>query len=338
MERPVIDAHIHFGAPADEQSGCYWSEEFEHTAAYYVMLFLTHSLFRKINIARMQKHLLNVINSAKLVSHSIVLALDEVYDEQGNKHPEMTHLYVPNSYLIDLKKTNPRILLGASVHPHRQDWQDELDYCIENGAVLCKWIPSSQQIKPDHPTCMPFYKKLAQTGLPLLAHAGPEYAIPTSDKNYDIYNNPKYLRRALDEGVTVILAHCAMPYFGFLDVDYHDDFEDFLKLFKEAEHNGWNLYADLSAIATPLRAPYVEKVKQEISEHRLLFGSDYPIPASELSYNKVKGFFSWIKYVFRVWTTRNPLDKNYKIIRKMKFGKKVFTNGNRLFNITSAPG
>ncbi len=335
MENNIIDVHLHFGAPADEQSGCYWSEKFEKTAAYYAMRLITNSLFRKITLQRMQKHLLNVINGAKFVSRSVVLALDEVYDEQGRVHPDMTHLHVPNSYLVHLKKTNPRILLGASVHPYRNDWQDELDYCIENGAVLCKWIPSSQQIKPDHSKCMPFYKKLARAGLPLLAHAGPEYAIPTSNKQFDVYNNPKYLRKALDEGVTVILAHCAMPYFAFLDTDYYDDFEDFLKLFKEAEHNSWNLYADLSAIATPLRAPYVETVRNEIPPDRLLFGSDYPIPASEFSYNKIRGFFSWIKYVFKVWTTKNPLDKNYRIVKKMKFGDEVFANAAKLFSITS---
>jgi len=32
--------HIHFGAPEDVQSGCYWSKEFEKTAAYLAMLLL----------------------------------------------------------------------------------------------------------------------------------------------------------------------------------------------------------------------------------------------------------------------------------------------------------
>ncbi len=83
MGNNIIDVHIHFGAPADEQSGCYWSEEFEKTAAYYVMVLLTHSLFHKITGQRMQKHLLKVINGSKCVACNFVLALDEVYDEQG---------------------------------------------------------------------------------------------------------------------------------------------------------------------------------------------------------------------------------------------------------------
>jgi len=26
MSKKIIDVHVHFGAPKDEESGCYWSE------------------------------------------------------------------------------------------------------------------------------------------------------------------------------------------------------------------------------------------------------------------------------------------------------------------------
>ena len=332
MNNQIIDLHVHFGAPKDEESGCYWSKDFEKTAAYWAMRIITKSLFTKVNIQKVQKKLLKVINKSKHVDKSILLAMDEVYDKSGARHPEWTHLYVPNMYIANLAKENDRILFGASVHPYRKDWSDELDKCIAHKAVLCKWIPSSQQIDPSSDTCTPFYKKLSDHKLPLLCHAGPEYAIPTSNKKYNERNNPKYLRKALDQGVIVIFAHCALPYFGTLDVDYTDDLAEFYKLFKEAERNNWNLYADLSALATPLRAPYIEDILNKIPAERLLFGSDYPIPASELSYTKTKNIMKWIKFVWKMIHLKNPLDKNYHLIRKMGFDDSIFTNAQKLFS------
>ena len=331
MNSGIIDIHIHFGAPKDEQSGCYWSEEFTETAAYYAMLLLTKSRFKRVNIRRVRKHMLRTINRSKYVHRSVLLAMDQVYDEQGAVHPEWTHLFVPNRYMADLAKDNDRVLFGASVHPYRGDWSEELDYCLESKAVLCKWIPSSQMINPAHAKCIPFYRKLADHRLPLLSHAGPEYALPTSDKAYEEFNNPKYLRTALDQGVTVIVAHCALPYFWLLDVDYQDDFKEFLKLFEDSERNGWNLYADLSAICSPLRSPYVDEIMDHVPPERLLFGSDYPIPLSELSYNKSKSFPSWLRFVLRVALMKNPLDKNYLLVREMGFDDSVFTNASGLF-------
>ncbi|MCP2519241.1 amidohydrolase family protein [Candidatus Aminicenantes bacterium AC-335-A11] len=331
MNSEIIDIHIHFGSPPDEQSGCFWSEEFTKTPAYYAMLLLTKSLFKRISIEQVKKHIIGVINGAKYVDKCVLLAMDMVYDENSTPHPELTHLFVPNSYIVELAKNNKKILLGASIHPYRNDWEEELNFCLENKAVLCKWIPSSQMIDPSHPKCIPFYEKLAEHNLPLLCHAGPEYAIPTSDKNYNEFNNPKYLRTPLELGVTVIIAHCSLPYFWFFDADYQDDFKEFLKLFKEAEEKEWKLFADLSAICTPLRTPYIEKIIENIPSDRLLFGSDYPIPLSELSYNKSTNFFSWLKFISKVFLMKNPLDKNYMLIKGMGFNEKIFTNAYYLF-------
>lgn len=334
MNNDIIDAHVHFGAPKDEESGCYWSDEFTKQPAYFAMLLLTKSLFKKVDIHSVKKHMFKVINGSKHVNKSVLLALDEVYDESGYVQPEKTHLHVPNEFVADLAENNERILFGASVHPYRIDWNITLEYCLIRKAVLNKWVPSSQMINPAHPKCIPFYKKLADYQLPLLCHAGPEYAIPVSDKTYAEYDNPKYLRNALNEGVTVIVAHCAMPYFGDFDQAYLDDFEEFLTLFDEAEKNNWNLYADLSAICSPFRIKYVEKVKENVDKiphEKLIFASDYPIPISELCYNKSTNIFSWLRYVLKMAFMSNQLDKNYKLIKEMGFDDCIFTNASKLF-------
>jgi predicted TIM-barrel fold metal-dependent hydrolase len=325
--------HIHFGAPKDEESGCYWSKDFEKTAAYYAMLLMTKSFCRKVNIERVKKHLLGKINSSKNVQKSVLLAMDEAYDENGIVQQKKTHLHVPNRYLVKLAEENEQVLVGASVHPYRDDWREELDFCLANKAVLCKWIPSSQLINPEHPKCAPFYHKLVDHKLPLLCHSGPEYSIPTSSKAYNKYNNPKYLRKALEQGVVVIVAHCALPYFYLLDKpDYYDDWHDFLKLVQEAEKSGRNLYADLSAITGPLRLPFIDDIIKKLPAKRLLFGSDYPVPLSGLSYHKPINIWAWFKFLFKIISINNPLDKNYKILKGMGFNDQVFTNASKLFS------
>ncbi len=338
MNPDIIDMHIHFGAPKDAASGCYWSKEFEKTAAYFAMLLMTKSLFKKVDIDRVKNHLLSMINGSKLVQKGVFLAMDQVYDESGKVHPRRTHLHVPNRYIAKLARENERVLFGASVHPYRADWEEELDFCLENRAVLCKWIPSSQLIDPEHAKCKPFYQKLATHKLPLLCHTGPEYAIPTSDKSYNKFNNPRYLRKALEQGVCVIAAHCALPYFYLLDKpSYYDDWHDFLKLMQESEQQGWELYADLSALSGPLRLPFIDDIIKNVPAKRLLFGSDYPVPLSGLSYHKPISLSRWLKFIFRLISIKNPFDKNYNIIAGMGFDNHVFTNASQLFLAINYP-
>ena len=56
----IIDMHVHFGAPKDEQSGCFWSEKFERTPAYWFMKISSGSLFKKMTFERILKQLLSV--------------------------------------------------------------------------------------------------------------------------------------------------------------------------------------------------------------------------------------------------------------------------------------
>jgi len=335
LSDPVIDIHVHFGAPEDQVSGCYWSEEFESGVAFFAFRLVTSSLFRKIDIGYIKKHLLKVINAAKHVDKCVLLALDQVYDENGkvydqNGEERRTHLHVPNSYLAKLARQHDRILFGASVHPYRLDWKDELQYCLDNKAVLCKWIPSSQQIDLTNSKCLPFYEKLAEYKLPLLCHVGPEGAIPPFDKPSQELNNPRLLRNALDAGVTVIAAHAALP---LLPPPLESDkpYQELVALFREAESNGWKLFADLSAINLGPRGMYVEKLKKDIPPERLIFGSDYPIPILDTSQKPNFSIGHWLKHFFQTILIKNPLDKNFSLIENMDFDECIFTNASKLF-------
>jgi predicted TIM-barrel fold metal-dependent hydrolase len=339
MSREIIDVHVHFGAPQDPESGCYWSDEFENGVAFFAFRLIVYGLFRKIDLKHIKKHLLKVINGSRRVEKCVLLAMDQVYDESGNVHDQngpgiKTHLYVPNRYLAHLARDreNYRVLFGASVHPYRPDWEDELQYCLDNKAVLCKWIPSSQQIDLMNPKCLPFYEKLAEQKLPLLCHVGPEAAIPPYDKQSQELNSPRLLRNALNAGVTVIGAHAALP---LLPPPFESErpYQELVSLFREAESKKWKLYADISAINLGPRGSYIDRLKEDIPPDRLIFGSDYPIPILAISQRPHLSVGHWMKHFIETILIRNPLDKNHRLIKNMDFVETLFYNASSILRL-----
>ena len=113
MAGEIIDIHVHFGAPEDPESGCYWSKKFERSVAYWAMKLVTHHLFKKITIHSVAKHLLRVIDGSRYVRKCVLLALDQVYDEDGVLRRDKTHLHTPNAYLAGMSRQYGRVLFGA---------------------------------------------------------------------------------------------------------------------------------------------------------------------------------------------------------------------------------
>lgn len=314
----IVDIHMHIGAPYREDGKAYWSSKFENTAAFFAMKAMIGHLFQPITEEKIVSHLENIINSSTEVEKVVLLALDEVYDENGNLRKDLTNLFVSNDLIKEFSSSNDRILKGYSIHPYRKDAIELLEKAKEEGASLIKLIPSSQMFNPASEILVKYWKKIAELRLPVLIHTGPEYAIPTSDKKFNEYNDPKYLVSALDEGVIIIAAHCATPYFWVFDAPYEKHFSNLIELFNEREKRGWNLYADVSALATPTRIPYIKKILNNFPAERLFFGSDYPIPISTLGY-EIKDKPS------------NPLDLYVKLLKTAGFPENVFHNWSTLF-------
>lgn len=334
----VIDIHIHFGAPGKNgipDNGCYWSPSFEKSAAYWSFRLITKTLTGKIDFNRAKSVMSDVVNKSTKVDKCVFFALDQVCDKQGNTDlANWTTLFVDNDTIINMAANNPRILFGASVHPYRQDWKTELDKCIANKAVLCKWIPSAQCIDPSDPQCFPFYEALAAHDLPLLCHVGPEISIPTWDKTFEKFNNAYFLRRALERDVTVIFAHSSLP-FEPTSLEHDDAFLEFMKIMDEAKNNNygdkWRVYADISALCL-LRSTYVPYLLDHIDHSRFILGSDYPIPMIDLAHKEGLSVWDWIKHFWETLTAKNPLDKNYLLLEDMGFPPEVFTAAEALFN------
>jgi len=211
----------------------------------------------------------------------MLLAFDYAHGEDGKARLDESTFFVSNDYAADVCRRYPDSFEWfASVHPCRPDAADEVRRAAAAGARGMKWLPSSQLIDPASPLCKPFYEAMAETGLAMVAHAGAEKAVP-GGRQED--GNPLKLRYALDAGVKIIVAHCAS--------DGHDtdldkgasgpvvkSYELFARMMDESRYEGL-LFADISATTLLTRGWALRAVLERPDwHHRLLNGSDYPLP------------------------------------------------------------
>jgi uncharacterized protein len=145
-----------------------------------------------------------------------------------------------------------------------------------------KWLPGAMGMDPASALCDRFYEAAARLNLPLITHAGLERAVPGTDTQD--YGNPLRLRRALDAGLRVVVAHCAsMGRDRDLDKGANgprvESFSLFARLMQETRYEK-RLFGDISAMTQVTRAgPALAMVVEREDWHaRLLNGSDYPLP------------------------------------------------------------
>jgi mannonate dehydratase len=228
-------------------------------------------------VERMRNLLDGMPEGVKLVLY----AFERAHDERGAPDWEHSTFYVPDAYARDVARAYPaRFEWVASIHPYRPDALDALAWAKKEGARGVKWLPSAMGIDPASPRCDAFYSFLQKNDIPLIAHAGLERAV--LGREMHDYGNPLRLRRALDAGVRVVVAHCAsMGQDRDLDQGesgpYVDSFSLFTRIFEKYETH---CYGDISAMTQVNRAgPMLAKVVERTDWHaRLLNGSDYPLP------------------------------------------------------------
>ncbi|HYR36002.1 MAG TPA: amidohydrolase family protein [Burkholderiales bacterium] len=211
----------------------------------------------------------------------LLFAFERAHDEQGRPQLEHSAFYVPDAYARDVARAYPQYFeWAASIHPYRPDAVDALHRAKAEGARAVKWLPSAMGIDPASSRCDAFYAALAQHDLPLISHAGLERAVIGAEPQD--HGNPLRLRRALDAGVRVVVAHCASMGED-RDLDHGgalvDSFTLFARMMGERRYEK-NLFADISAMTQLNRAgPALARVLEEAAWHpRLLNGSDYPLP------------------------------------------------------------
>lgn len=327
----IIDTHVHL-AGTGSSSGCRLSSRLRRGPAFWYIRFLSRQMLVPVTDESIREHLLAVLSASKLVDRAVFLALDMPHDAGGQARPEWSHLFVPNDYCAAIAERETKVLFGASVHPARPDALDELDRVAEMGAVLVKWLPSSQAIDPADPAHKPFYAKLAELKLPLLCHVGPEHAIPPAGvtraqrRTVLAWNDPAVLHQPLEAGVTVIAAHCALPIYPW-EPSRYEVLRDLMERFP-------NCRADISALFLPMqrRLKLVKRVLDELDQERLLLGSDYPLPVSCRMPRGLKPADPAERRAARA--EKNTLDRNVRMARAMGFKECVLHNASRVLRLS----
>lgn len=286
----VWDVHAHLAGVGDGGSGVTISERMLsplHPLEYLQRLFYlnagcAHEAPGRVDASFVDR-LHNLADGMAPGFKLLLFAFDRTHDQAGRPLPEQTAFHVPDAYARDVARGNPQHFEWAcSVHPYRADCVEALEAAKRDGARAIKWLPPAMGIDPSSSKCDRFYEAAARLRLPLISHGGEEKAVHGHDSPE--FGNVLRLRRALDHGVDVIVAHCAT--LG-QDVDLDQgpsgplvpSFDLFVRLMDDPRYAD-KLFGDISAITLRNRDMALLRAVIEHSEWhpRLLYGSDYPLP------------------------------------------------------------
>jgi predicted TIM-barrel fold metal-dependent hydrolase len=183
---------------------------------------------------------------------AIVLALDA----------ENMGFSVPNSFVAQYVKQDPRLFGFASVNPNRQNAKEALEEAYRDFELKgLKLAPIYQNFDPRDKMFYSLYAKAAELGMPIMWHQGTSYV-----QNGPLeFSNPVYLDaivRAFPD-VTMIIAHLGHPWI----------LETVCVVRKQKK-----VYADISALCTRPWQMYnalISALEYGIGD-KLLFGTDFP--------------------------------------------------------------
>lgn len=309
-----VDLHVHMVGNGSSGSGCWvrvtgWHRPLANFMLRHIGLpggALTGDLDRLF-----VDRLLELVRTSSLGA-VVILAQDQVYDELGKVIEGVGSFYVPNDYVLRLAREHPEFLPAVSIHPARPDAFEELNRCLAGGAVMMKCLPNCHNIDCSAPRYRKFWERMAEAGLPLLAHTGGEHTVPVVRKEF---SDPRILKLPLECGVKVIAAHCGTKS-GLFDPEYFHVFAEMVRQYP-------NLYGDNSAFSVPIRGRHTPECLVEPLRGRVLYGSDYPVPVLA-HWAWLRGFISWRDFR-RCQGIANPLERDYQLKRALGYPEESFT-------------
>ena len=315
----IIDTHVHL-IGLREDNGCYLSDKMSGGFVYHLLSYvlgLSGVGPEELDDA-FREQMVDWVDESDLDGAGL-LALDGVYDDDGQLDRERTHVVIGNDYCLEVAGDSDKLFPICSVNPRRHDAIEELERVVEAGAVAIKMLPNSQDFDPASPDYQPFWERMVRLGVPLITHTSFEHTIPAYEQEY---GRPERLVPALQEGVTVIAAHCASA--GVAHI--HEDFDTWQGMLREYP----NLYGDISAMASMARFPYISKVLDDpLARERVVLGSDFPIPVSPWLFSTKIG----ISKAMELGRLDNPLQKNLDTFRALGVEGAILRRAGRLLKI-----
>lgn len=308
MSAPKVDVHVHLAGRGTDGSGCWISPAFRRRITY-LLLRLRHGGGSDEAWAAM---LAERVRRSEL-DRAVALGFDGVYDARGVLDRSGTQMLVPHRWTFEVCRRFPELLPGPSVNPGRRDALEVLEECVEEGAVLIKWLPSVQVIDPASADFIPFYRRMAEAGIPLLVHSGGSEQ--TFAERAPHLSDLARLLPPLREGVRVIVAHSGVP------VTVRGD-RDQVPLLREMLAAFPNLWVDNSGIGNPSRFQHLPGLARDPDlVPRTLHGSDFPVPSNAFYYPRALG----LRRVAELERIRNRLQRDVEIKRSLGYPDEVLT-------------
>jgi predicted TIM-barrel fold metal-dependent hydrolase len=256
--------------------------------------------------------LVNGVRSSKHLSHSVLFGVDARVDDKGNiLHKDLT-VCASNDDILKLYQDNPDIIVPFfSINPMRPDALDLIDKYSELGFQGAKFLQNYWGVDTREDRYSAYFEKLKEKNIPLIVHIGSESSVHSFKECESI----AMLDHPLHVGVNVIAAHMALSYSfskplqAFSKNPKHFNEEYFTLLQMLQKHD--NLYADISALMTPVRAKALRHLSLQKTVHdKLLFGTDYPVPFTTV----LNSYDLPYKKRFELAKEQNPFDRYAKAI------------------------
>jgi predicted TIM-barrel fold metal-dependent hydrolase len=312
---PKIDVHVHLAGVGTNGSGCWISPLFARRLTFRLLRMRHRMTTRQMHEsadADWAADLADRVRRSEL-DHAVALGFDGVYDARGRLDEDRSQMIIPPRWVFEVCGRHPELLPGPSLNPYRRDAMERLEECIERGAVLIKWLPATQSIDPADPAIRPFYRRLAEVGIPILVHSG------GSEQTFaQVRPELKDLARIelpLSMGVRMIVAHTAAP------VTYARD-PDQVPLLKELLRRYPHLWVDNSGISNPSRFRHLPRFAADGElVARTLHGSDFPVPSNSFWYMRRLG----PRRVAALERIRNRMQRDVELKRALGYPDDVLT-------------
>jgi len=163
-----------------------------------------------------------------------------------------------NTWLINLSE--PRFIKFGTLHPHQQDYKQEILRLKENGIRGVKLQPAVQGFTVDNAELTyPLYEELFQNGMTVMFHVGGN---PTTYANQ--HSTPKMVLRVAEDfpELTIIAAHL-----GGLNM-----WDEVTETLAGRE----NIYMETSMTFDTILPTVAEKIFRKHGPRKIFFGTDYP--------------------------------------------------------------
>lgn len=309
-----IDIHVHLAGLGEGGTGCRVSPAMSRSIQFLAMRQLARLGGIRTDQDFADKLIAHAEGSQSL-DYACAMAMDGVYDPHGEFMPDQSHLYVPNSWAIDVASRSPKVLPVISINPQRKDALEELERWGPE-AVALKWLPPAQRFDPSDARYHDFRMLLRRLELPVICHSGTEHTVPHVTQRL---GDPSLCEPLLELGIPVVFAHCGTCTVFQPGVDHVPTFQRMLEKYDHA-------FGDTAGFCSIVRHRNVFRFSEDRYAGRILHGSDFPVPTSSVYFWRKLGLGG----VRKLECIKNPLDRDAEIKRAAGMPESVFTKAYEL--------